>query len=70
MEIYPETDNTESINRTVGVAAVKTTRVHLTAPSTDLHARLTASREVFSVREIGGCLKCMMQMTVGPMDLV
>ena len=70
MEIYPETDNTESINRTVGVAAVKTSRVHLTAPSTDLHARTTASTQVFSVREIGGCLKCMMHMTVGPMDMV
>ena len=56
MEIYPETDNTESISRTVGVAAVKTSRVHLTAPSTDLHARTTASTKVFSVREIGGCL--------------
>ena len=69
MEIYPETDNTESINRTVAVAAVKTSRVHLTAPYTDRQPRTTASREVFSVRKIGGCLICMMHMTFGPMGM-
>ena len=69
MEIYPETDNTESIDRTVAVAAVKTSRVHLTAPYTDRQPRTTASREVFSVRKIGGCLICIMHMTFGPMGM-
>lgn len=69
MGIYPETDNTESIDRTVAVAAVKTSRVHLTAPYTDRQPRTTASREVFSVRKIGGCLICIMHMTFGPMGL-
>ena len=56
MGIYPETDITESIKRTTGVAAVTTSRVHLTALFLDRQARTTASTEDFSVREIGGCL--------------
>ena len=56
MEIYPKTDITESISKTTGVAAVTTSRMHLTAPSPDRQARTTASTKVFPVHQIGGCL--------------